>query len=78
MLAGPVVRPRGPKLGGRGLRIFPSRRRGQRGDGRRLVMQPDVGVDAQGKSDIAVPGEGLGHLGRQARPLQAGNNRPRP
>ncbi len=73
MLASPAVRPRGPKLGGLGFRILPARRWGQRGDGRRLVVQSDMGVDAQGEPDIAVPGKGLGHLGRDARPLQAGD-----
>lgn len=45
--------------------------RWQRPNRRRLIMEFDVGVGAQGQPDVAVPGEGLGHAGRDAGPLEA-------
>jgi hypothetical protein len=43
---------------------------GQRLNRGRLVMDADMRVDAQRETFVAVPGEGLRHLGRQARSLQ--------
>ncbi len=46
-------------------------RRGRQGlDGRCLVGQLDVGVHAQRQPDVRMPGERLGHFGREAGPLQ--------
>lgn len=36
-------------------------------------MKAHVGIDTQCHSDVAVSGQRLGHLGRQARPLQIGD-----
>ena len=48
----------------------PSRSR-QRRDHRRLVMQINVRVDIHRQSDVAVPRQRLGHLGRNAGLFQA-------
>ena len=47
----------------------------QRANRRHLVMELDVGVDAQRQPNAAVPGRRLGHLGRNVGTLQAGDER---
>ena len=40
---------------------------------RGLVVDVDMGVDAQREADVAVAGQRLGHLGTDADALQAGD-----
>lgn len=65
----------GSGLGHRSRRYFgpPDRRGRQRADRGGLIVDPDVGINPQRQSDVAMARQGLRHFRRDPGSLQAGN-----